>query len=262
MPSEEWFERTGALIPRKARALWRTIFPERYRPHKGSILPPRDLRMGGPEYEDDDFFLDSAIAEGNRVIKKLGCKSSDFLIDIGCGQGRLPIGLIHESFTLSYLGVDVKRDSIDWCKKYIERRHPHFRFQHVNVVNALYNPTGDSLTSDYRLPVDTASVDIVYMWGVLTNMEPEHLPVYAKEFFRVLRPGGKAFVTAHVEDNVPESSVNPENYTPYACHGPLHAVRYERRYFIDTFRQAGLTMTELAYHAAGNCQSDVYFVKR
>ena len=77
----------------------------------------------------------------------------------------------------------------------------------------------------------------------------------------MLRPGGIAFVTAHVEDSVPASSVNPENYTPYACRGALHAVRFERRHFIETFRGAGLTLTDLKYHAAGNCQSDLYFVK-
>ena len=150
---------------------------------RGSILPPRDLRMGGTEYEDDEFFLNSAIAEANRVIRQLKAKPADLLIDIGSGQGRLAIGLIHESFTLRYLGIDVKRDSIDWCRKYLERRNPEFRFQHVDVVNARYNPSGDALSPDYQLPVGSGEVDIVYMWGVFTNMEPEHLPVYAKGFF-------------------------------------------------------------------------------
>ena len=256
------FEPPVRLIAKKARAYWRTAFPERYRRYKGSILPPPDPRMGGPEYGDDEFFLASAVSEAGRVLTRLVSGPRDRLLDIGCGHGRLPIGLIHESANISYMGLDVSRDSIEWCRRYLQERHPAYQFQHINVVNALDNPTGHSLSPDYRLPVGTAAIDIVYLWGVLTNMEPEHLPLYAKEFFRVLRPGGKAFVTAHVEDDVPESSVNPENYTPYACHGPLHAVRYERNYFIDTFRQVGLTLTEFGYHAAGNCQSDLYFVKR
>ena len=262
MPIKGKFAGARESLARKTLALCHRVFPKGYRLHNGSILPPHDVRMGGPEYEDDDFFLDSAIAESKRVLTKLACKPHDFLIDIGCGHGRLPIGLIRESCDISYLGIDVKRDSIDWCRQYIQKRKPAYRFQHVDVVNARYNPSGDALSVDYRLPVETGAVNIVYMWGVFTNMEPEHLPVYAREFYRVLRPGGNAFVTAHVEDGVPHASVNPENYTPYSCQGPLHAVRYERKYVIDTFWQAGLTMTELNYHAAGNCQSDIYFAKQ
>ena len=238
MPFTEMFGAPRGLIAQKFGALWRRLHPERYRVYRGIILPPRDLRMGGPEYKDDEFFLNSSIAEANRVIRQLEAQPSDLLIDIGSGQGRLPIGLIHESFSLGYLGIDVKRDSIDWCRKYIERRHPAFRFQHVDVVNARYNPSGNALSHDYQLPVGSGEVDIVYMWGVLTNMEPEHLPVYAKEFCRVLRPGGRAFVTAHVEDDVPASSVNPDNYTPYACQGALHA-RYAAGKSISSTPSAG-----------------------
>lgn len=251
----------GRALLEKLKAVWRELLPGQYRVHRGSYLPPRDSRMGGIEYEDDDFFLDSSLSEADRVIGTLAAKPTDHLLDIGCGHGRLPIGLIHRSFALRYLGIDVKLDSIMWCTKYIHQRHPGFRFQHVDVVNERYNPGGAPLSPEYRLPADTGSVDIVYMWGVFTNMEPGHLPTYVKEFVRVLRPGGRAFLTAHVEERVPESSVNPENYTPYACSGPLHAVRYERGYFFDTFRQAGLALTRFDYHLAGNCQSEVYFVK-
>ena len=261
MQTQENLQAAKRVLARKATAYWRTVFPERYRIFEGCVLPPPGSADGGAEYGDDRFFLDSAIAEARRVLTKLASAPDDRLVDIGCGHGRLSIGLLHESSSLSYLGLDVQRDSIDWCQRYIQRRHPSYQFRHINVVNELSNPAGDPIAPDYQLPVQAGTADIVYMWGVFTNMEPAHLTVYAREFYRLLRPGGKAFLTAHVEDDVPRSSVNPENYTPYACHGPLHAVRYERGYFLDAFRQAGLILTELNYHAAGNCQSDVYFVK-
>ena len=261
-------DRRGSMIRNVGRLVKKFVatepvstFPERYTIHRGSILPPRDQRMGGTEYEDDDFFLDSAIGEARRVAAVLKAGPDDLLVDIGCGEGRLPIGLLHESCSLRYLGLDVKRTAIAWCQEYLQQWHPAFRFEHVDVLNARYNPTGRAPLPEDELPVATGSADIVYMWGVLTNMEPEYFPLYAREAARILRHGGRAFVTAHVEAGVPDASVNPDRYTPYRCDGPLHAVRYEREYFIDTFRATGLTLTGMDYHAAGNCQSELYFVR-
>jgi SAM-dependent methyltransferase len=241
------------------------LFPRKdYVVHRGSVLPHPELRLNGPDQQDDELFLRSSIREATRVVAKLGCTQRDFLVDIGCGQGRLAIGLVRELSGVRYLGLDVSAECITWCKTHIERRYPSYRFEHIDVVNARYNPSGKALNRGFRLPVPDGAADIVYIWGVVTNMEPEHLAAYANETSRMLRPGGKAFLTAYVEDNVPTVSINPENYTPFACKGPLHVVRYERQYFLDVFRRAGLRLSDLAYHGgdgAENCQSDVYFVK-
>lgn len=230
--------------------------------HAGSWLPRPETRLNGPDQKSDDVFLDSAIKEAERVVAKLGCAIGHFVVDIGCGQGRLSIGLSRDLGGLRYLGLDVSDRCIQWCKNHIEVRYPSYKFQHIDVINARYNPSGPSIGADFRLPVSDQEADIVYMWGVVTNMEPDHLGVYASEVSRMLRPGGKAFLTANVEDNVPSVSINPENYTAFACKGPLHIVRYERQYFLDHFQSAGLELTDIAYHGAGNCQSDLYFVKR
>src|SRR5262249_20871105 len=111
------------------------------------------------------------------------------------------------------------------------------------------------------LPVSDGAADCVYMWGLVTNMEPEHLVPYAGEVSRMLRRGGRAFLTANVEDDVPEASINPEDYKPYACRGPLHIVRHETWHFLDVFRRASLQLSEIAYHRGESCQSDLYFVK-
>jgi len=228
---------------------------------KGSRLPPPALRFNGPDQQHDDSYLASSIAEADRVIEVLGCMATDLIVDIGCGQGRLAIGLARRFESLPYLGLDVSGRSIDWCRLHIERRHPSYAFRHIDVVNARYNPQGSPLGNDFRLPVPSGAAHLVYMWGVVTNMEPAHLPAYAREIARMLRPAGKLFLTANVEDDVPEVSINPANYTRFACHGPLHIVRYEKRHFLEMFDRVGLTLTRFDHHAAGNCQSDLYFVK-
>ena len=265
MPQVSGFRKAGSLAWRMAAKGKRLLLPSRdYVVYRGSVLPHPDLRLNGAEQQDNEFFLASSIKEATRVVTKLGCAQGDFLVDIGCGQGRLPIGLVRELNSVRYLGLDVSEECITWCKTHIERQHPSYKFQHVDVVNARYNPSGNALTRDFRLPVPDGAADIVYIWGVVTNMEPDHLAPYANEVSRMLRHGGKAFLTAYVEDNVPQVSINPENYTAFACKGPLHVVRYERQHFLDVFQRAGLRLSDLAYHAGEigeNCQSDLYFVK-
>lgn len=262
--------RQATLIRKTSRLAWgiaarvkHSLFPRKdYVIIKGSRLPRPGIRLNGPAYEDDAFFLNSAIKEASRVVTKLGCTPGDFLVDIGCGHSRLAIGLVREISNLRYLGLDVSDGCIRWCREHIESRYPSYRFQHIDLINARYSPAGHPLTPDFHLPVSDAAADIVYMWGVVTNMEPEHFPVYAGEISRILRRGGRLYLTANVEDDVPRVSVNPENYTPFACQGPLHIVRYEKQYFLDVFRRAGLILTDFEHHAAGNCQSDLYFVKQ
>lgn len=239
------------LIPRKD-----------YVTYRGSRLPVPQIRLNPSAYEDNAFFLNSAINEAARVVTKLGCTPDDFLVEIGCGHSRLAIGLVRKLGNLRYLGLDVTESSIQWCRKNIESQYLSYHFQHIDLINARYNPSGPALAPDFRLPVSDGTADIVYMWGVVTNMEPDFFPVYASEICRILHRGGKLYLTANVEDNVPRVSINPEDYTAFACQGPLHIVRYEKQYFVDVFRHEGLILTDFDYHAAGNSQSDLYFVKR
>jgi ubiquinone/menaquinone biosynthesis C-methylase UbiE len=240
-----------------------SLFPRKdYVIYRGSRLPRPGIRLNGPVYEDDEFFLNSAIKEAARVVTKLGCTPGDFLVDVGCGHSRLAIGLVRELSNLRYLGLDVADSFIQWCQQHIESQYPSYRFQHIDLINARYNPSGHALAPDFRLPVADAAADIVYMWGVVTNMEPDHFPIYASEISRILRRGGRLYLTANVEDQVPMVSINPENYTAFTCQGPLHIVRYEKQYFLGVFQRAGLILTDFEHHAAGNCQSDMYFVKQ
>jgi SAM-dependent methyltransferase len=255
-------QRAGALARRimaKGAAL---VFPSKdYVTYRGSVLPPRGMRFNEEDQRDDRILLASSIREASRVIEKLGYSPHELIVDIGSGQGRLATGLLRSMKNARYLGIDVSADSVAWCRRNITARHPSYQFQHIDVVNARYNPSGVPLSVDFRLPVADGAADIVYMWGLVTNMEPEHLAAYAAETSRMLRQGGRLFLTANIEDDVPTVSINPDNYTAFACTGPLHLVRYERRYFIDVFERAGLRLTELSHHAVGSCQSELYFVR-
>jgi SAM-dependent methyltransferase len=210
----------------------------------------------------DDFFLQSAVVEATRLPARLGYTRNSRLVDVGCGLGRLAIGLLEEFGDVEYLGVDANAEFIDWCRKHIGQRHPTFRFVHHDVVNEFYNPHGNVHTAQIRLPLASASADIVYVWGVFTNLEPEHVPVYVSELSRIVTDGGRIFLTAFVEDDVPRVTVNPTGYVPYDCSVPLSVVRFQREYFFSLFSRQGLTVEDFRYHGGMfPKQSEIYLTK-
>jgi SAM-dependent methyltransferase len=244
--------RTLKFLAVLARKIWGMRDDREFVLYRGYLLPPRDLRgrMCGDAFRSDDFFLQSAVVEATRLPATLGYSRTNRLVDVGCGLGRLATGLLAEfgDVAYSYLGVDANREFVGWCQEHIERRHPSFRFMHIDVANKRYNPNGTVDGNKIRLPVANASADIVYMWGVFTNMAPEHVQIYVSELSRIARDGGKVFLTAFVEDNVPEVSFNPTDYVPYDCSAPLVVVRYNKQWLFSLFSRHGLRIDDFRYH--------------
>ena len=232
--------------------------------HRGSVIPSHDLRanMCGPPYDDDDFFLDSAVAQARTLMKAVELTDRTRIVDVGCGLGRLAIGLARERPEVRYLGLDSQEQFIWWCSRYVQRAHPGFRFRHLDVENERYNPAGRKIAGDFRLPVADADADVVVLWGVLTNMAPEHMPIYVSEIGRLLRPGGRALLTAFVEKGVPAASINPSGYVPYQCVGPLHVVRYEEGYLRSVFATHSLSVRAFSYEMVDVKQSEFQLEKR
>ncbi len=231
--------------------------------HRGVRLPPRSLRgkMCGDAFRTDSFYYLSAVLEAKKFLPPAG--AVDYrIVDIGSGLGRLATGLLAEFGDVQYLGIDANTEFVRWCSEHIERLHPSFRFVHLDMANDLYNPTGAITGSELRLPVADASADVVNLWGVFTNMVPQDVEAYVAEIARILRPRGRCFLTAFAEDNVPDVTINPENFVPYACDTPLTAVRYSRQWLFSTFERHGLRVDEFRYHGTMfPKQSEIYLVK-
>ncbi len=232
--------------------------------HRGYRLPPKSMRgmMCGDAFRTDSFFFLSAVLEATKFSARLGYTKGSRIVDIGCGLGRLATGTLVEFGDVQYLGIDANQDFVRWCRENIERYHPTFRFVHLDMANERYNPAGTLDGSELRLPVNNASADIVYLWGVFTNMVPRDVESYIGEIGRILRPQGRCFLTAFVEDDVPDVTINPTDYVPYACDGPLVVVRFSRQWLFSTFQQHGLQVEDFRYHGSMfPNQSEIYLAK-
>lgn len=226
--------------------------------HEGAVLPAAHRRWGGPEFKDDAYFLASARAEADRLMADCGLEPGGRVLDIGCGPGRLAIGLLDRGTNIAeYRGIDAHLPSVRWCARHLTRRNPAFRFEHVDVRTARYNPGGAVADGAARLPLADARYDIVYLYSVFSHMLPDGVRAYLREIRRVLAPGGVLFFTGFVEEGVPDVSENPEGYRQ-KWSGPLHCVRYDRGFLEGMLAEGGFRIDRFVYAEETDGQSAVY----
>lgn len=154
--------------------------------------PPKRLNfVGSGEFiKVGDEFL--------RHFKEIGgLKSHDTVLDIGSGIGRMAIPLAKylDTYKEIYYGFDIDKRGIKWCKANIATKYPHFRFEYVDIYNKYYNKKGKIKASEFVFPYENEMFDFIFATSVFTHMLPEQVEQYLKEIRRVLKPGGKIFLT-------------------------------------------------------------------
>ena len=156
--------------------------------YKGFSIPSHLISLTGAGPETLDIIGRAHLIN---YEKQMGLPSDMFFVDIGCGIGRDAFALMDLLDSNGrYLGVDVTRDSIEWCKRNITKNDERFQFHHFDAKNELYNPLGKGYTTDFRLPVKDESVDRIGLASVFTHLLEDEVIHYLKEFRRVLAPGG------------------------------------------------------------------------
>jgi len=227
----------------------------------GIKIPPTNLRPGGPRYSSNKYFYESAIKEANRLVNNLNLNPQSTILDIGCGPGRLPIGILKVLGNVKeYVGFDVDKEKIDWCQKHISLNNQNFKFKFINVKSERYNPTGNIAQSKFQLPLQENSFDIIYLSSVFTHLLVDDIKAYLQEFSRLLKLDGNVFVTMFVEDDVPNLTINPPEYGQNFDIRPLHFVRYNRIFFEQMVKKYNLKIKKLEYKPPG--KQSIYFLSK
>jgi SAM-dependent methyltransferase len=226
------------------------------------LLPARHLRPGGSCFRADKDFAWSARKEADRLALHCGLTIDSSVVEIGCGPGRLPIGIIDRIGDIrSYQALDVSLPSIVWCRKHITRGHSSFRFIHIDVANDRYNEGGAHTQQEVQLSVDDHSADIIYLYSVFSHLKQDDVRAYLHEFRRILSPHGTVFLSAFVETGVPCESENPQDYRGGNWAGPLHCVRFEAEFFQLMLRDYGFKIIREEHGTETDGQS-AFYIKR
>lgn len=125
-------------------------------------------------------YAKSGLEKYEKNIFPLLIKKDDFVLDLGCGAGREanPIARM----CARVYAIDVVKQMLVSAKTIVTGKNIYF------------------ICGDIKhLPVRTSSIDVVIMTKQLLNhlVIVENRKVTMKEVYRVLKPGGRVFITVH-----------------------------------------------------------------
>jgi len=107
------------------------------------------------------------------LVQHYGLPQGGYLVDVGCGSGRLAKPLARY-LRGRYLGFDLVPELVEHAKRIVDR--PEWRFE---VIDHIEIPEGEGVA------------DMVCFFSVLTHLLHEQGYWYLEEAKRVLRPGGR-----------------------------------------------------------------------
>jgi len=167
------------------------------RGRRDALTPPKRLLRFATDPNSD--FGETGRGFVDFLVRRCGLRPDHKVLDVGCGVGRVAVALAgHLEQEGRYEGFDIVPQEIEWCQKHISTRFPNFSFQLADVRNLTYNPKGKVRASEYRFPYDDGSFDFVVLASVFTHMLSRDMDRYVTEVSRVLKHGGRCFVSFYL----------------------------------------------------------------
>jgi SAM-dependent methyltransferase len=157
-----------------------------YADHVTKLLAANDEEKAMSLAVGGDYDLMGKALAGR--LERFGLEPTDYLIDVGCGSGRLAFALAQSKYrdTLRYLGLDIVPAMLEFAAT--KCRQPAWRFE---------------LISDLTIPEEGGRADMVCFFSVFTHLMQEESFLYLGEARRVLRPGG-LIVATYLDINAPK----------------------------------------------------------
>jgi SAM-dependent methyltransferase len=201
-------------------------------------LPPHQMRMlVGPT---DDAAFDNPT--GGLVFPYLEPRQYEAVLDFGCGCGRVARQLIQQRPSPTrYLGIDLHRGMIEWCRRNLAPRARGFEFVHHDVFELAFNP--NAVVTWRPFPVEDATFSLLLALSVYTHLNQDQAVQYLAETRRVLREAGVAITSwflfekrefPMMQEEQNALFINETNWT--------NAVIFDRDWLLRSVRDAGLSI--------------------
>lgn len=107
------------------------------------------------------------------LLYQYGLSDESFLVDVGCGSGRLALALASR-FNGSYLGTDISPELIAHARGIVQSKN----FDFVETIGL-------------TIPAADNSVDFACFFSVLTHLRHEESYLFLEDTVRSLKSGGK-----------------------------------------------------------------------
>ena len=237
---------------------------DRIRGKKRKLVPPRTISLRRPSA------YQNVGARFKRYLLEYGGLQRDHkVLDVGCGAGRIATALTrYLRRSAMYRGFDVSNDSIQWCRRNISKKFPHFKFQAVELYNGQYHPDGALPAETFKFPYKDRTFDFVILVSVFTHMRPKEVENYVSEISRVLKNGGRCFISFFLLNeesrNLLEAGKSDvafrfpfEGCLVKSLKHPEFAIAYDQEQVRDMFKKNGLTFKNLPLYGSW-CGRDLY----
>lgn len=152
-------------------------------------VPPRDQWISDKYGNTPAEYLASGqrdLQDMDDILTRAGISIGDLgnVLEFGCGDGRMIRWLEHLADTREIWGVDIDAARIVWCKQHLG---PRLRFLTTTAVP--------------HLPFEDRHFGFVFAGSVFTHID-DLADAWIAELRRILRPGGKLFMTVHLKDDI------------------------------------------------------------
>jgi len=231
------------------------------------IQVPEEFRRGGKK-ENENESVASGLSLLQLMCRKLGIANlaGKNLLDMGCGNkftqailgGGLPIN--------RYVGIDIHPGLIEFLQANVT--DDRFTFYTSNTQNAMYNPGGEPLSENTRLPVEEQSFDYICLFSVFTHLAPNDYVLMLKLLRRYIKPEGNLFFSLIVneltngghgfldamasaigssltEENLKADFQGPRDFVDWVPEKPLLRAVYSRKHAIELVAGTGWEIESL-----------------
>jgi SAM-dependent methyltransferase len=153
----------------------------------GLAIPPKWLWASHRKTIEE--YLTSGKEHGYAMLSMLIEAGNSFeagsrILDFGCAAGRITRWLENVSQQCEIWGTDISAEHIEWCKQHLS---PPFHFLTTTTLP--------------HLPFDDGYFNLIYAGSVFTHTD-DLADAWFLELRRVLRPGGKLYITIHDRNTI------------------------------------------------------------
>jgi ubiquinone/menaquinone biosynthesis C-methylase UbiE len=190
---------------------------------------------------------------GGLVYPYFPASAYERILDFGCGCGRVARQLIQQRpRPQSYLGIDLHRGMIEWCRANLAPAADGFEFVHHDVFQPSFNP-GAEKPPTLPFPANDHAFTLVEATSVFTHLTQSAAVHYLSEVARVLEPSGFLHATWFLFDKDEYPMLTEEQNALYSNEYDLSsAVIFDRGWVRRTAAEAGLTIVEVRAPAIRN----------